>query len=457
MAAFCLVRTRRVVRVHSTGLRIISSLPRRSLCAKAGHLVGQAPYHLLPTRRSLRESGSPMAKTDQKISLFKFFWELRPEFPGKDSEWQNNYPKGTTQIESNILRNKPIHISIKRPRKKVLTSPFPRSTSTLILITLALACFALSPGAQAVSPAPDGGYPGGNTAEGENALFSLTTGPYNTATGNHALYSNTTGGPNTATGGYALASNTTGSNNTASGFDALGANTTGWQNTAIGALALLFNTTGDNNTAMGVGALQTNTTGVQNIAVGSFALDNNTSGSYNISLGYYAGLNLTTGNNNIDIGNLGVAGEANTIRIGTAGTQTAAYIAGIAGATVTGNPVVIDGSGHLGTADISTLQGPQGAQGNPGSAGPQGPAGATGATGAVGPQGPVGATGAPGDPGATGPQGPAGAGLVSGAFLTLPSTAPAPAGFTLLGTTTITYRDGHNVIHDSTLNLYQKN
>src|SRR5437773_9060846 len=129
-------------------------------------------------------------------------------------------------------------------------------------------------------------------------------------------------------------------------------------------------------------ALQTNTPGVQNIAVGSFALDNNTSGSYNISLGYYAGLNLTTGNNNIDIGNLGVAGEANTIRIGTAGTQTAAYIAGIAGVTVTGNPVVIDGSGHLGTVDISTLQGPSGPRG------PQGDTGPTGAQGDPGPMGP---------------------------------------------------------------------
>ena len=349
-----------------------------------------------------------------------------------------------------------IQTPIERPQKDLLAKPARTSAFALIFSALALACFGLSPGAQAVSPAPDGGYPGGNTAEGENALFSLTTGPYNTATGNHALYSNTTGGPNTATGGYALASNTTGSNNTASGFDALGANTTGWQNTAIGALALLFNTTGDNNTAMGTGALQTNTTGVQNIAVGSFALDNNTSGSYNISLGYYAGLNLTTGNNNIDIGNLGVAGEANTIRIGTAGTQTAAYIAGIAGVTVTGNPVVIDGSGHLGTVDISTLQGPRGPQGAPGPTGAQGLQGPQGDPGSAGPQGPAGPAGATGDMGPAGPRGPAGAGLVSGAYLTLASSAPAPEGFTLLGTTTITYRDGHNVVHDSTLKLYQK-
>ncbi len=94
---------------------------------------------------------------------------------------------------------------------------------------------------------------------------------------------------------------------------------------------------------------------------GAFALVNNTSGSNNIALGSGAGSCLTTGDNNIDIGNPGVAGEANTIRIGTAGTQTAAYIAGIAGVTVTGNPVVIDESGHLGTVDVSQLsQGPAG-------------------------------------------------------------------------------------------------
>jgi hypothetical protein len=47
--------------------------------------------------------------------------------------------------------------------------------------------------------------------------------------------------------------------------------------------------------------------------------------------------------------------------------------------------------------------------------------------------------------------------LLSGACLTLPATAPAPAGFTLLGTTTVTYRDAQNVVHDSAFKLYQKN
>ena len=41
--------------------------------------------------------------------------------------------------------------------------------------------------------------------------------------------------------------------------------------------------------------------------------------------------NLTTGSNNIDIANKGVSAEASTIRIGTAGTQTNTYIAGISG------------------------------------------------------------------------------------------------------------------------------
>src|SRR5437879_7024799 len=95
----------------------------------------------------------------------------------------------------------------------------------LCLITLALACFALSPAARAVTPAPDGGYPNQNTAEGDSALLTLTTGVSNTAIGFEALFSNTTGSNNTANGERALANNTTGNNNTASGVNALVRNT----------------------------------------------------------------------------------------------------------------------------------------------------------------------------------------------------------------------------------------
>jgi len=71
-------------------------------------------------------------------------------------------------------------------------------------------------------------------------------------------------------------------------------------------------------------------------------------------VGTNAGANLTTGSNNIDIGPPGVAGEANTIRIGAAGKQTATYIAGISGVTVAGGVgVIIDGNGHLGTVTSS--------------------------------------------------------------------------------------------------------
>jgi hypothetical protein len=83
------------------------------------------------------------------------------------------------------------------------------------------------------------------------------------------------------------------------------------------------------------------------------ALTSNTTGSSNITLGASAGANLTTGSNNIDIGNVGSAGESNTIRIGQA-VHTATFIAGISGVIVAGGVVVvIDANGHLGTITSS--------------------------------------------------------------------------------------------------------
>jgi trimeric autotransporter adhesin len=279
-----------------------------------------------------------------------------------------------------------------------------------LLIPITLACFGLSPApnAFAVTPAPDGGYPGENTAEGDSALLSLTTGSedtaigfdalwvnksgsYNTATGSEALFSNiaghdntangvqalfsNTGSYNTATGVDALANNTTGHNNAATGWYALFRNTTGHDNTANGYQALsggpvftppatgndntadgsnaLFNnTTGNDNTGSGYNALYSNTTGSHNTASGYEALYK-TLGSHNVGVGFQAGFNLTTGSNNIDIGAVGNSGDTNTIRIGKGGVQTKAFMQGISGASVTGSAVQVSSSGQLGVATSS--------------------------------------------------------------------------------------------------------
>jgi hypothetical protein len=75
---------------------------------------------------------------------------------------------------------------------------------SLATITLIFVAFAVLPKTQAVVPPPDGGYPGGNTAEGQDALLSLTTGTLNTAVGFFALENNDLGNYNTAIGAGAL-------------------------------------------------------------------------------------------------------------------------------------------------------------------------------------------------------------------------------------------------------------
>jgi hypothetical protein len=215
----------------------------------------------------------------------------------------------------------------------------------------------------------EGCLPNQNTVLGEDALLSNTTGTGNTGIGFNSIFASTEGINNTAVGGSSLFSNTTGFDNTAIGYQALPANTTGYINIAIGSYAVQDNTTGVQNTA--IGGLSSNTTGSYNTATGSGALAYNTGASFNTALGYNAllhnvtgvnniglgaaaGSNLDTGSDNIDIGDEGHHGEANTIRIGKRGTQTATFIAGISGATVpTGVTVVIDATGHLGTTTSS--------------------------------------------------------------------------------------------------------
>jgi len=194
-----------------------------------------------------------------------------------------------------------------------------------------------------------------NTGTGVDALINDTTGSNNTADGYGALYDNTTGYFNTGVGEAALTTNTSGYYNTASGGAALFFNTTGSGDTGSGAGALQYNTTGSNNTATGALALFTGTTGSNNTATGYNAGINLTTGSSNIMEGSLAGLNFkSTESNNIDIGNQGVTGESGVIRVGTPGSQTAAYIAGVSGVTVASAlPVVIGSNGQLGTGTSS--------------------------------------------------------------------------------------------------------
>jgi len=274
----------------------------------------------------------------------------------------------------------------------------PFSRPYFVLTAIVLGFVTLSPKMQAVTPAPDGGYPGNNTAEGQNALLSLhttsinntavgwsslksdilgtnntaigagallaNTADENTAIGSAALYKNTSGDNNTAIGLAALYNNTTGSFNTANGVETLYSNTDGLQNTATGSQALYHNRTinaisgtnntangfdalfhssnGSNNTATGAFALALSTAGAQNTAIGTNALEHNTTGRFNTALGYEAGGIVTTASNVICIGT-----EGNNV-------DNSCYIGQIFGATSSnGVAVFINSNGRLGTATSS--------------------------------------------------------------------------------------------------------
>jgi hypothetical protein len=238
-----------------------------------------------------------------------------------------------------------------------------------------------------------------NVAIGRSALFSNTTGANNVAVGHLAL-SNSTTADNTAVGYQALMAQSTGFNNTAVGSGALAANTSGTANVAVGRSGLATLQTGSNNIAVGVqalantdntccnigvgnGALQGNQDGVSNVAVGhealqngahgnnniavgqwtlgntmtgfgnvgvgTGALNNNTTGGFNVAVGNSAGQFASNPSNSIFINNVGASADDNTIKIGTQGTQTTAFIAGIASVQAGDAPVYVDSTtGQLG-------------------------------------------------------------------------------------------------------------
>ena len=194
-----------------------------------------------------------------------------------------------------------------------------RSRSAIILIALAFMTFVLTQRAQAVSPPPDGGYAGGNTAEGQAALLSLTTGTFNTAAGFLSLRALTEGKFNTALGAGTLLANTA-DQNTATGTAALLSNTIGSDNTANGAFALFSNTQGTENTADGFQALNNNSTGNGNVAIGVTALLSNTIGNGNVAIGLSAlSSSIAAGSDSPDGANvaIGPAALQNTNGTGT--------------------------------------------------------------------------------------------------------------------------------------------
>jgi hypothetical protein len=246
-------------------------------------------------------------------------------------------------------------------------------TITQLALAFVMLCFVgVASTINAVVPPPDGGYPNGNTAEGQNALLNLTSGGFNTAVGWLSMRSDLTGSFNTAVGAGTLFRNNA-DENTAIGTGALLSNNAGFQNTATGAFALFSNTgsidqpsgvPGSFNTANGDRAMFNNTTGAANTALGGSALVNNTSGSGNTGLGSITLSNNSTGNNNVALGF--AAGGAvttanNVIAIGSLGQNVddSCFIGNIYSNVqpqVGTDPdlVTINSNGRLGRANISS-------------------------------------------------------------------------------------------------------
>ena len=308
---------------------------------------------------------------------------------GRALRQQNSYailriPKNPSARENPQIMKKTILQTLRsfnaNPRNQMNHAPPPGRS---LLILLVIACFALSPQTQAVEPAaPETALPGGNTADGQSALASLTTGQYNSAFGFLSLIALTDGSfntgvgagtllvnngtSNTAIGAGALFTNSPGGNNTAigtfamfSGVNAIGATAIGvnalqnddvGSNTATGFNALLANTTGFNNAAYGVRPLESNVDGINNTAIGNLALQSNVSTIDHVAVGRLAGSGITTANNNVIVGHhSGVHSVFGQI-------SDRCHIDNIFGAPVSAGTaafVFVDSDGRLGTTTVN--------------------------------------------------------------------------------------------------------
>jgi len=197
-----------------------------------------------------------------------------------------------------------------------------------------------------------------NTAVGKSAMGSNTRGIENTAVGHIALNLNVSGGDNTGIGYAALGTNNS-DRNTAVGSTAMLSNASGGSNSALGYSSMYSNSSGANNVAVGAGALTSNTVGNQNVAVGRLSLLSNVDGSDNVALGDLAGRTLRSGSHNVFIASDSASdSESATIRIGTPGTHTRAFFAGISGnQLIDAQLVAIDSNGQLGTTAPNLISG----------------------------------------------------------------------------------------------------
>jgi len=161
-------------------------------------------------------------------------------------------------------------------------------------------------------------YTGMGTGIGFDVIVdysSINEGHGNTAIGQETLFSNTTGEQNIAIGSNALNTNNAGSNNIAIGSLSLWINTTGGGNIGIGTNSLFNLDGGDYNTTIGIGAGSSITTGERNINIGANSSSWDT-GNDNIMIGYGSTSSLTTTGSTV-IGTYGEASDNNQFVVGS--------------------------------------------------------------------------------------------------------------------------------------------
>ncbi len=191
-------------------------------------------------------------------------------------------------------------------------------------------------------------------------------GVANTAAGDQALFSNTTGFGNTALGDYVLYHNTSGRQNTGNGTYSLFYNTTGVANTANGMESLVSNTTGNHNTATGYNALSRNTTGNYNIANGTYTLNANTTGNYNTALGFQSFLTGAAFSNSTAVGANAAITASNQVSLGDANV-TSLFCRGAYSATTSISPnMYVSATGQIMRSTTGVGGGGWGLTGNAG-------------------------------------------------------------------------------------------